>query len=379
MVLSEAVSGLLMGLSVQIVLEGAQLAGQLAGAQLGFSLAAIIDPQTNIETPVLTIFYQMIALLIFLQLDVHHWILRAVVKSFAYFPVGTGVLTLRAARELLRAAGAMWLIGVQIAAPILLATMVIDVTIGFLSKASPQLPAMFIGISAKSLAGYALLAASVGLWPVLAGRQIPGRHGLDGARAGAGALSDQTTWPTTDPKKPPRAASRRPAKKARWCARAIWPPRSPCSRVTLALSWQPQMWIGRWRGLFERLLAAGSSGEIGLGTPIFSWTLLAVAQWLAPMLALALAVALLTHTAQGGFVFATEALQAQLGPPQPREQHLATSSPSPGSAACCARWCPSAAIVALAVNILERDFPQDRPRRALRLPRTARAAGLAAL
>jgi flagellar biosynthesis protein FliR len=166
-VLSEAVVGLMMGLSVQFVLEGAQLAGQLAGAQLGFSLAAIIDPQTNIETPVLTIFYQMIAMLIFLQLNVHHWILRAVVKSFGYIPVGTGVVTLGAVRELMRAAGAMWLIGVQIAAPILLATMVIDVTIGFLSKASPQLPAMFIGISAKSLAGYALLAASVGLWPLL--------------------------------------------------------------------------------------------------------------------------------------------------------------------------------------------------------------------
>ena len=166
-ILSEAVIGLMMGLSVQIVLEGAQIAGQLAGAQLGFSLAAIIDPQTNIETPVLTIFYQMIALLIFLQLNVHHWILRAVVKSFNYLPVGTGTVTLASARELLRAAGAMWLIGVQIAAPILLATMAIDVTIGFLSKASPQLPAMFVGISAKSLAGYALLAASVALWPTL--------------------------------------------------------------------------------------------------------------------------------------------------------------------------------------------------------------------
>ncbi|MGD0963623.1 MAG: flagellar biosynthetic protein FliR [Candidatus Acidiferrales bacterium] len=167
LVLREAVLGLMMGLSVQIVLEGAQLAGQLAGAQLGFSLAAIIDPQTNIETPVLTIFYQMVALLIFLQLNVHHWILRAVVKSFGYFPVGTGVVTLGAARELLRAAGAMWLIGVQIAAPVLLATLVIDVTIGFLSKASPQLPAMLLGISAKSLAGYVLLAVSVGLWPLL--------------------------------------------------------------------------------------------------------------------------------------------------------------------------------------------------------------------
>lgn len=166
-VLSEAVVGLMMGLSVQIVVEGAQMAGQLAGAQLGFSLAAIMDPQTNIETPVLTVFYQMVAMLIFLQLNVHHWILRAVVKSFGYFPVGSGYVTLGAVRELMHAAGGMFLIGVQIAAPVLLATMVIDVTIGFLSKASPQLPAMFIGISAKSLVGYALLAASVGLWPVL--------------------------------------------------------------------------------------------------------------------------------------------------------------------------------------------------------------------
>jgi flagellar biosynthetic protein FliR len=162
---TEAAVGLMMGLSVQIVLEGAQLAGQLSGAQLGFSLAAIIDPQTNIETPVLNIFFQMIALLIFLQLDVHHWILRAVVKSFSYFPVGSATLSLAAARDLLRYAGGMWLIGVQIAAPILLATLLIDVTVGFLSKASPQMPALFIGISAKSLAGYALLAASVGLWP----------------------------------------------------------------------------------------------------------------------------------------------------------------------------------------------------------------------
>jgi flagellar biosynthetic protein FliR len=166
-ILGEAVIGLMMGLSVQVVLEGAQLAGQLAGAQLGFSLAAIIDPQTNIETPVITVFYQMMAMLIFLQLNVHHWILRAVVKSFGYFPVGSGVVTFAAARELLRIAAGMWLIGVQIAAPILLATMVIDVTVGFLSKASPHLPAMLIGISAKSLAGYALLAASVALWPVL--------------------------------------------------------------------------------------------------------------------------------------------------------------------------------------------------------------------
>lgn len=166
-VISEAAVGLLMGLSVRVVLEGMQVAGQLAGAQLGFSLAAIIDPQTNIETPVLAVFHQMVALLIFLQLNVHHWMLRAIVKSFDYVPVDTAVMTLATVRELIRAAGAMWLIGVQIAAPILLATMLVDVTVGFLSKASPQLPALFIGISAKSLIGYLVLAVAAALWPRL--------------------------------------------------------------------------------------------------------------------------------------------------------------------------------------------------------------------
>lgn len=178
MVVSEAAVGLMMGLSVQLVFEGMQLAGQLAGAQLGFSLAAIIDPITNIDTPVLAVFHQTVAMLIFLQLNVHHWLLRGIVRSFDYLPVGTSAVNLLTVRELFRMAAAMWLIGVQIAAPILIATMLLDVAIGFLSKASPQFPALFIGISAKSLIGYAVLAASAALWPTLLEGQFTNAMGL---------------------------------------------------------------------------------------------------------------------------------------------------------------------------------------------------------
>ncbi len=164
---SEAFVGLMMGLAIHLVFEGVQVAGQLTGMQLGFSLASVIDPITNIETPVVATFYQMFALLIFLQLNVHHWILRMLVKSFTYIPIGTGVATLLATKELLRFAGAMWLIGVQIAAPVVLATILVDVAVGFLSKASPQLPAMFIGISVKNLMGYGIMAGAAILWPTL--------------------------------------------------------------------------------------------------------------------------------------------------------------------------------------------------------------------
>jgi flagellar biosynthetic protein FliR len=169
---SEAFIGLMMGLAVNLVFEGVQIAGQLTGMQLGFSLASLIDPLTNIDTPVVSTFYQIFALLIFLQLNVHHWILRMLVRSFTYVPVGTGVATLVATRELFRFVGAMWLIGVQIAAPVVLATILVDVTVGFLSKASPQLPAMIIGISVKNLMGYGIMAAVAILWPGLLEKQF---------------------------------------------------------------------------------------------------------------------------------------------------------------------------------------------------------------
>lgn len=164
-VATEAAVGMMMGLSVRLVIDGMQVAGQLAGAQLGFSLAAIIDPQTNIDTPVLAVLHQTVALLIFLQFDVHHWLLRGVVKSFDYLPVGMAVVNLATVQQLVHSAAAMWMIGVQIAAPVLMATMLVDLTVGFLSKASPQFPALLLGISTKSLVGYLMLATAAALWP----------------------------------------------------------------------------------------------------------------------------------------------------------------------------------------------------------------------
>jgi flagellar biosynthetic protein FliR len=170
--MGEITIGLGLGLCMQFVFEGVQLAGQLAGFQLPFSLVNVIDPQTNVDTPVLSVFHQLLALLLFLRLDVHHWILRGLAKSFAYMPIGKVVISEAAMKVLFRDATAMWLVGVQIAAPILLATMLIDVTVGFLSKASPQLPAILLSIPLKSLVGYVVLALAVGLWPSILEKQF---------------------------------------------------------------------------------------------------------------------------------------------------------------------------------------------------------------
>jgi len=163
--LTEVLVGLLLGLTVNFMMEAPMLAGQVLGVQMGYSLASLFDPQTQADSPVLGEFHRLASLLIFLQMDVHHWLLRAVVRSFGYLPAGAAAPTLAATSGLLRIAGGMLLVGLQIAAPALVATLVADVALGFLGKASPQFPVLFVGLAVKNLLGLSIMIAVVSFWP----------------------------------------------------------------------------------------------------------------------------------------------------------------------------------------------------------------------
>ncbi len=148
------------------------LTALLVPVTLALSLATLFDPQSDADSPALSVFYNLITLFFFLQLDVHHWVLRALSRSFDYLPVGSVVATQLVSRELVRVVGSLFVLGIQIAAPVLLATMMIDLVLGFLSKASPQLPVLLLGIPVKNLTGYALLMGAVTLWPGILERRF---------------------------------------------------------------------------------------------------------------------------------------------------------------------------------------------------------------
>jgi len=188
LVLSEAALGLLLGFCVQFVIEGMILAGQIVSFQFGFSLENIIDPNTQVEITVFATWYELIALLMFLELGAHRWMIRALGASFRILPPGSLESGRLPAGEFLKAAGALWLIGAEIAFPVLVVTMLTDFTVGFLGKASPQFPALFFGISAKALLGMVVLAATVAFWPSLLNRYlVHALHSLEGLLAVAQA------------------------------------------------------------------------------------------------------------------------------------------------------------------------------------------------
>ncbi len=167
MVFSELLVGVALGIATNIVFDGVQMAGQILSMQMGYSLVNILDPQTQVESTVVATFHQTIAMLIFLRLNVHFWILRALARSFDYLPPASGHFGAEFTTSVLRAGADVFAIGIQIAAPVLSATLVADVALGLLGKASPQLPLMLLGPAVKSILGLLILISALKYWPNL--------------------------------------------------------------------------------------------------------------------------------------------------------------------------------------------------------------------
>lgn len=162
---SELLIGVSMGVATNLVFDGVQMAGQVLSIQMGYSLVNLLDPQTLVDSTVMALFHQTIAMLIFLRLDVHLWLLRAIGASFNYLPPGPVHLSSAFTLATLNAAASVFEIGIRIAAPVLSATLLADIVLGLLGKASPQLPLMLLGPAVKSLLGLTVLVAALKYWP----------------------------------------------------------------------------------------------------------------------------------------------------------------------------------------------------------------------
>jgi len=167
LVFTEFLIGAGIGIATNVVFEAVQLTGQVLGIQMGYSLVNILDPQSQVDTPVVSMFYQSIAMLLFLQMDVHFWLLRAIGNSFRYVPPGSAHISSLFTMAIFKTVGEIFSLGVQIAAPVLSATLAADIILGLLGKAAPQMPLMLLGPAIKSLLGIGILIATLRYWPDL--------------------------------------------------------------------------------------------------------------------------------------------------------------------------------------------------------------------
>jgi flagellar biosynthesis protein FliR len=163
--LGEVSVGLVYGLTLALLNEMLLFAGQIAGVQFSFSLVNLMDPSTHIETPLLGDLFQMMGTLVVIAAGLDRILLASLVRSFHAVPLGTYALSPLSAMAIVRAAGGIFLAGVELAAPVLAATMLVEIAVALMGKLSPQLPVMSLTVPIKTLTGFVVLTGSLALWP----------------------------------------------------------------------------------------------------------------------------------------------------------------------------------------------------------------------
>jgi flagellar biosynthetic protein FliR len=163
--LGELAIGLVYGLSLALMSEMLLFAGQIAGLQFSFSLVNLMDPASAIQTPLLGDLFQLLGTLVVITAGLDRILLASMVRSFRVAPLGGFALAPPTALAIVRAAGGVFLAAVELAAPVLAATMLVEIAVALMGKLSPQLPVMSLTVPLKTLTGFVILTGSLALWP----------------------------------------------------------------------------------------------------------------------------------------------------------------------------------------------------------------------
>ncbi|HEX3472675.1 MAG TPA: flagellar biosynthetic protein FliR [Silvibacterium sp.] len=164
-VIGELSVGLVFGLGLSMLSEVLLFAGQVLGFQFSFSLVNLLDPNSQVQTPLMAQMFTLLGTLVLLASGLHRTILLAVIRSFRDAPMGAVFFDGHAGLALVRTMSGVFFAALQLAAPVMAATMLVEVTVAVLGKISPQLPVMMISVPAKTLLGYTVLIGSLALWP----------------------------------------------------------------------------------------------------------------------------------------------------------------------------------------------------------------------
>ncbi len=158
--LDEVVFGIIIGICVKLIFAGIQLAGQLVGFQMGLAIVNIIDPGTSDQIPILAQFNNLMALLIFLAVNAHHWLIRALVESFHLVPFFGFQLKKTIMDQLITFGGDVFIIAIKVAAPVMAALLLTSVALGLIARTVPQMNIFIVAMPVKIFIGLIVFAVT---------------------------------------------------------------------------------------------------------------------------------------------------------------------------------------------------------------------------
>jgi len=167
----EILCGLLIGFVTRMVFFAADFAGQIAGNEMGFNLASVFDPVNARPTQAPAMVMFLLTCVLMMSLDLHHWLITGFQYTYMLLPVGGGRLDAALFDNILDHTSHVFVVGLQIAGPLIAASLLAMLLLGFLGRLVPQM-----NIFAESFA----IRIACGLVVFSLTLQITAQHILNG-------------------------------------------------------------------------------------------------------------------------------------------------------------------------------------------------------
>jgi flagellar biosynthesis protein FliR len=156
-VVSEIAIGITIGLSVKLLFAGIQLAGQIAGYQMGLAVANVVDPASSMQIPLLAQFYNLTAMLVFLAINAHHMFFKALVDSYRIIPPLSVHIGPRLVGMMMQLGGNMFEIAIKVGAPLIAVMLVVSVGLGLVARTVPQIQIFIVAMPLQILIGLVIM------------------------------------------------------------------------------------------------------------------------------------------------------------------------------------------------------------------------------
>ncbi len=164
LIIKEFLVGLSIGFVAYLACTAIYIAGEIIDRQIGFAIANVMDPISNIQVPVTSNLYFIISMLMFLTINGHHMLIQTLFDSFQSLPLGAAVLNEEIVDGISGLFTTVLATGFKIAAPIVAAILVTDIALGTISKMVPQINIFVVGMPLKIIVGMVILIITIPLY-----------------------------------------------------------------------------------------------------------------------------------------------------------------------------------------------------------------------
>ena len=153
---NEVAIGMTMGFIMNIYFNFIYFAGDLIDRNIGFAMANVVNPLDESQIAVTSNLFFIFATLIFLQFNLHHELISALIISYNRVAVGSTLLLSGSYRIILDVVANSFVLGFQIAAPFVITVLISNIILGLLSKAMPGMNIFILGMPFKIFFGFLL-------------------------------------------------------------------------------------------------------------------------------------------------------------------------------------------------------------------------------